>query len=196
MLIALEGIDGSGKATQRKMLCRWLEERGFRVFSTAEPTEGEIGRLIREFLRGKEYDSKAIARAMALLFAADRALHVDEIEQKLNQGYIVVTERYFYSSIAYQGSLGVSPEWIKCINRFAPPADVVFCLDISPEEAIERIKKSKKTRENYERVEFLRKVREAYRRMAEEYESFYIIQADKPREEVHLAIIKKLEGLL
>lgn len=196
MLIALEGIDGSGKATQQQMLCNWLSSRGLKVFPTAEPTAGEIGKLIRNFLRGEGHSSRGIARAMALLFAADRAIHVEEIEQKLSEGYIVVTERYFYSSIAYQGSLGVSVEWIKCINRFAPPADVVFCLDISPEEAIERIKKSKKARENYEQLEFLREVREAYRRMAEDYDNFYIIQADKPKEDVHLEIVKRLEGFL
>ncbi len=198
MFIVLEGIDGSGKGAHSKLLNRWMKEKGYDTFLTNEPTSGPIGRVLREALKKGSLDS----RTEALLFAADRSEHVKEISEKLRDGKIVITERYFYSSIAYQGASGLSVDWTKEINRFAPIPDLVLLLDLQADVAMKRIssknslRSSTREREYFEREEFLSKVREVYLDMEKENDNFTRIDASKDMEEVQTAIRKRAGRLL
>lgn len=189
MFIAVEGIDGSGKGTQSRLLNRWVKEKGHETFLTREPTTGAIGQLLREVLKKGELDS----RAEALLFAADRTEHVKEISQKLAEGRVVISERYFYSSIAYQGASGVSLKWLMELNRFAPIPELVLYLDVSPEVGLERISSKKSLRssirekEYFERQDFLGKVREIYLDLVNEND-FAVIDASSTIDDVQTSI--------
>ncbi len=133
--IVIEGIDGSGKSEQFQRLTKRLKKRGYRLVATREPTKVyPVGRLIERVLREEEQVSE---EALALLFAADRADHTErKIKPALEEGAVVVSDRYVYSSLAYQ-SRGMGKEldldWIKKINRFALEPDAVIFLDVSPE---------------------------------------------------------------
>ncbi|MBC7114016.1 MAG: dTMP kinase, partial [Archaeoglobi archaeon] len=123
-----------------------------------EPTRGRIGDVIRSYLK----EHGASPELMALLFAADRREHVDEILKLLRSGYTVISERYLFSSLAYQSSQGVDEEWIWEINRFAILPDIAILLDVSPEVSLKRVSESRDRREIFENEEFLRRVREKY----------------------------------
>jgi len=133
--IVIEGIDGSGKSEQFQRLTKRLKKRGYKLVTTREPTKVyPVGRLIEKVLREEEQVSE---EALALLFAADRADHTErKIKPALEEGALVVSDRYVHSSLAYQ-SRGMGKEldldWIKMINRYALEPDAVIFLDISPE---------------------------------------------------------------
>jgi dTMP kinase len=198
MFIALEGIDGSGKGTQSKLLNRWIKEKGYETFLTKEPTEGSVGKLLREALREGGLDP----RTEALLFAADRSEHIKEISSKLAEGKVVITERYLFSSLAYQGASGLSIEWVKEINRHAPLPDLVLYLDIPPEVGLERIssrntlRSSVRGREYFEKREFLSKVRAIYLDLAKELDNFVVIDATGSIEEVQTALRRRASKML
>ncbi|MDI3502960.1 MAG: dTMP kinase [Archaeoglobi archaeon] len=156
--IVMEGIDGAGKGLQCRLLGERLAESGKKVFITEEPTKGRIGELIRGYL--KEHD--APPELMALLFAADRKEHVEEILNLLKRGYTVISERYLFSSLAYQSSQGVDEGWIWEINRFAILPDIAILLDVSPEVSLKRLSESRERKEIFENEEFLRRVRGKY----------------------------------
>jgi dTMP kinase len=174
--VAVEGIDGSGKSTVIGVLAETLP----RVYVTKEPSGGPIGRLIREWaLRGGSVDPYVDA----LLFAADRIEHYRrEIEPKIRENFLVVTERYIESSIAYQGAAGVSIEFIKYVNSLVPRPDLTIILDVDPEIAIARIARRGGI-EKYEHAAFLRRVREIYLRRAAE-EGYPVVDASRPPEAV------------
>ncbi len=174
--VAVEGIDGSGKSTVIRLLAETLPK----VYVTREPSGGPIGRLIREWaLRSGSIDP----HVDALLFAADRIEHYRrEIEPKLRENFLVVTERYIESSIAYQGAAGVSIEFVKYINSLVPRPDLTIILDVDPEIAIARIARRGGV-EKFEHVSFLRRVREIYLRRAEE-EGYPVVDASRPPEAV------------
>jgi dTMP kinase len=139
--IVIEGIDGSGKSEQFQRLTKRLKKRGYKLVATREPTKVyPVGRLIEKVLREEEQVSE---EALALLFAADRADHTErKIKPALEEGAVVVSDRYVHSSLAYQ-SRGMNKEldinWIEKINRFALEPDAVIFLDISPEVGQSRL---------------------------------------------------------
>jgi len=138
--IVFEGIDGSGKSEQYGRLTERLK-KDYDVLATAEPTKGmPIGNLIRQVLYGNEETSE---ESLALLFAADRVDHTEKkIKPALEDGKVVISDRYVYSSLAYQ-SRGMNKEldldWVKTINRYTLEPDVVIFLDITPEEGQKRL---------------------------------------------------------
>jgi len=162
--IVFEGIDGSGKSTHAVLLKERLEKEGYRVFLTCEPTDGEAGRLLRRCLTGK---ADLPEQALAGLFMTDRVDHilnpVSGILRHIEEGEIVLCDRYYFSSFAYNGSYAPM-EWVIEINRIARERlrpDVTFFLDILPEAFLSRIETRGAT-ERYEKVEVLRRVRDNY----------------------------------
>jgi len=154
MLIVFEGIDGSGTTTQAEILANKLKKKGLDVFKTSEPTENKIGLLTREILQNKWQTSPS---ALQLLFCADRADHLEkQINPALKKGKIVITDRYFYSTIAF-GSLACSKKWLENICQIFPLADIIFYLKLDSQIALERIVK-RGEKELFEKKEFLEKV--------------------------------------
>jgi dTMP kinase len=131
LLVALEGIDGSGTTTQAKVLCESASRRLF----TFEPTDGAIGRLIRELLAGAR---KLPDPAIALLFAADRLDHIDRVvAPALAEGRVVISDRYLFSSLAYQ-SVRLDADWVERINSRAPAPDLTVYLRVEASVAAQR----------------------------------------------------------
>lgn len=162
---ALEGIDGSGKSTQLKLLARRLEEAGVPCLTTCEPTSGPIGKLLRQVLTGQV---KCDSRVVAPLFAADRLDHLLREENGLcravEAGLTVLTDRYCFSSYAYQ-SVDLPLEWVIEVNRpcaqLLRPTATLF-LDVSPELALERIAQNRAGAELFETRDRLTRTREQY----------------------------------
>lgn len=136
--IVLEGVDGSGTTLQSQALTQWLQERGHCVVRTHEPSQGAIGRMVREALQTKA--EPLDRRALALLFAADRLHHVQTvITPALDRGEIVICDRYLMSSWAYQ-ALDCDLTWVRAINHHAPWPDLTLYLDVPAEVAVSRVR--------------------------------------------------------
>jgi len=202
IFIVLEGIDGAGKSTQAKLLKLWLEERGYEVVLTKEPTDTPFGKLIRKLVLtgGREgiIDGAKISHeAEALLFAADRAEHVDKlIKPALESGKVVISDRYFYSSLAYQWARGLDLEWLIDLNRFAIRPDLVLLLDLPVKESMKRIRTRSIKTEFDKIVELQKKVRENYLKLAERFPEIKIVNALEDVEGVHKQIVALVEALL
>ncbi len=141
VLIALEGIDGSGKSTQTQLLAAGLTKLGREVVLTKEPTDGITGQKLRRYLSGP---ARHLSPEDELhLFIADRREHVEQIiKPGLDAGKIVITDRYYFSSVAYQGALGIDPDRILALNEsFAPRPDLVFILNLNVPQAMKRLAK-------------------------------------------------------
>jgi len=179
--IVFEGIDGAGLSTQAFLLQEYLKKKGFEVVLTKEPTNNLIGGLIRAGLK-KEW--KTSARALQLLFSADRSHHLEfEILPALEKGKIVISDRYFFSTIAY-GMLELEKEWLKALNsKFLIP-DITIILDVPVEVSLERIGKGRSNTEPFEEREKLEKVRENYIELSKEYENCFVVDASKSIDEV------------
>lgn len=163
LFIVFEGIDGTGKGTQIARLCHRLEFQGYDVTATREPTDSPYGRRLREI--GRTGREGVTAEEEAELYVLDREIDVrDTIRPALDRGGIVISDRYYFSNIAYQGALGLSPDWIRTQNQGFPEPDLVFLLDLDPKIALERIERGREegTNEGYEQFDYLTRVRENY----------------------------------
>jgi len=144
--ICIEGLDKSGKTSQSVILVETLSKRGFNAIYTTEPSDGEIGRFIRRHVLRRERRVPAVVEA--LLFAADRADHTENvIKPMLQAGKIVVSDRYLHSSLAYQGATGLDIEWIRKINRSAIKPDLAIYLDVPVEVVMKRCVNNKSVME-------------------------------------------------
>ena len=176
--ICIEGLDGCGKTTQAKLLAKKLRENHNAVYTT-EPSRGKIGTYIRSsYLYGEKRLSSVIE---ALLFAADRIEHVEnEVLPALKQGRLVISYRYVYSSLAYQGAVGLSLEWIEKVNEHALKPDLAVFIDVDPKIVMSRLKPKKSVMEN---LETQQKVREIYLKFVEKG-SLTRINGEKSKNEV------------
>jgi len=199
IFIVIEGIDGAGKSTQAKLLAQWFEKRGYEVILTKEPTDTAFGKLIRRLVLtgGKEgiIDGARISHeAEALLFAADRAEHVHKlIKPSLESGKVVISDRYFYSSLAYQWARGLDLQWLIDLNRFAVRPDLVILLDLPVKESMRRINGRSIKTEFDKIVELQRKVRENYLKLAEMFPEIRIVNAQNSIEDIHRDIVGLVE---
>ncbi|MCJ7732830.1 dTMP kinase [Candidatus Bathyarchaeota archaeon] len=188
--IVFEGVDGGGKSTQIKMLSEFFKEVGYDVELHMEPTHESIGSLLWTYMRSKNRSFNP--ETEALLFAADRIEHGKTIQRALDEGKVIISDRYLHSSLAYQGAAGVDVEWMKSLNRHALKPDLVILLDIDPEKSLERVSDRDKT--VFEESEYLKRVRAEYLRYADAGE-LTVIDATQPIMDVHAEIKRLIERL-
>jgi dTMP kinase len=168
-LIAFEGIDGTGKSTQIAMLAEVLRREGLEVVTTREPTDGVHGQRIRRLFQ----DRDSVSRQDELdLFLADRKDHVAHlIAPALARGKVILTDRYYFSTAAYQGAAGFDPETIIRQNElFAPVPDLVILLELAPAQAVMRIQQYRReTLNQFEQEEGLRQVARVFTTLDRDY---------------------------
>ena len=185
--IVFEGADGSGKSTQLKQLGKFLKERGIPVYTTREPTDSPFGAMLRSCLTGRIETNE---HTVAALFAADRLDHifnsVNGILKQLEEGVTVLCDRFYLSSLAYNGGM-VAPEWVYALNEPAMRAvrpDLTIFLDLSTEESFRRVARRGET-ERYETLERQRLIRERYFRLFEERrerDHIVVIESDEDKD--------------
>ena len=191
----LEGLDGAGTTTQLKNLEAYMNGKGLPVFRTAEPTIYETGKFIRRVLSG---EVKVPQSTVAYLFAADRDNHLNNpeygVKAHLAKGETVISDRYFFSSFAYQ-SIGFDPDAVMMLNSRFPYPELVLYVDTPVEDCISRIDSRGTDKEIYEKLDYQRLVHE-------NYESFFsrlpegcrLIRVDGTltREEIFYILIKEI----
>jgi len=189
--ICIEGLDGSGKTTQAKRLVKNLRRRGFDAVYATEPSTGKVGKLIRSFVLDR--DKRVPIALEALLFAADRVDHVENVVKPLlKQGKIVVCDRYVYSTLAYQGAAGLSLDWIERINRFALKPHLALFIDVPTDVVVKRLKRKRTVMETKRNQE---KVREVYLKMVQE-QRLMLVDGDKPVSRVGKKVLEIVLGRL
>jgi len=200
--IAFEGLDGSGKSTQVKVLAEKLKGQGLKIYTTAEPTTSRIGQIIKDIFKHK---MEADHRTIAALYAADRLDHLtnktDGILKKIEEGYTVITDRYYFSSYAYHGT-HMDINWV--INANSLSADLLrpdlnIYIDISPEESMKRLNKGRAAIELYESIENLKKVKEKYFEAFElvrGMEKISVIDGNRSEKEISNDIWKEVSKLV
>ena len=201
LFIAFEGIDGSGKSTQVKLLTKQLEATGHKVYATFEPTDRPIGKMIRDIFSGRmDADHKVIAG----LFVADRLDHLlnktNGVLKMLEEGYTVITDRYYFSSYAYHSPY-MSMDLVIEANRLSAELlrpDINIYIDISAEESMHRIAKGRTSTELYETLDNLKQVKnlydEAFEKLKDE-EKIASINGERTEQEIADGIWKIVEEL-
>lgn len=202
LFIALEGIDGSGKSTQAKLLAEKLCSCGHKVYTTFEPTDGSVGTILRNILKGAV---KADERVIAGLFVADRLDHLlndtNGIIKKLNEGYTVITDRYYFSSYAYNGA-HLDMDWV--INANAMSAKILrphtnIYIDLDTDIAMKRLMNNRQSIDLYETSANLKKVKEKYIEAFEKLkgeERIFITNGDLPVEAIADNIWNEVQRIL
>ena len=185
--IVFEGIDGAGKTTQIQLLAKRLRESGVDVDVSAEPTTNESGKALRRALSGQ--DKKSYCE-MAAMFVLDRIGHNYEIRDLVDAGQTVISDRYYYSSLAYQGK-ATDYNWVRTMNIDCPDIrrpDVCIYLDLTPEESLKRISNGRESVEIYENLEKLTEVRASFYYTIEDLrkdgEQIFIVDASRSIEEI------------
>ena len=200
MFITFEGIDGVGKSTQLDMLERYLVDLGKQVLRTLEPGGTELGQEIRHLLLHRKGDGSA--RSEARFSAADRAHHVaTKIKPALEAGMVVLSDRYFDSSVAYQGAAReLNVDEVRNISLWAIDnllPDLTVLLDLPADEAMKRRgnKGTEPDRLEREQVEFFERARNEYLKMAKE-SRFLVVDASDSPEKIHQQVIGRVSALL
>lgn len=199
--LVLEGLDGAGTTTQAAMLQDYFTKLNAGSFLTREPTDGPIGKLLRDVMSGRLMRYRMAEREMALLFAADRLTHSRLIESKLLTGSHVVCDRYLFSSLAYQTlDPSISAEWVTQVNQdFSRPHMTVF-LRVPVDECLRRIAARNESPTIYEKKDFLETIAKNYQRLSPYYRNHVgpleIIDGTASPDEVHTAVVKAIEANL
>ena len=199
----MEGIDGSGKTVQAHLLAQNLIKQGKQVFLTKNPTDSEIGKFIRQALQGKITVPMV---SFQYLFSADRQIQQLEVLNHLEKGEIVVSDRYFWSSVAYGVAdkevidyqnealvQTVAQSVLSMYNQFIVP-DMTFYLDVTVATGLSRRHDSTKEQELYENMEKMEKVEKGYRWLLQEFpKELTIIDGEKSVEEVQAEILSRID---
>lgn len=202
MFIVIDGIDGSGKSEIVKMLHNYLfsKHKKYRILTTREPTNGKYGKQIRRMLR-EEKDPIRNRERLVELFIKDRKEHlkntIEPFLEKSNRHElnIALCDRYYYSTIAFQGAQGLSIKDIIAKNRAFRKPDIAFILDVKPSIALERIEYRKK--EKFEQLKFMERIRENFLKLPKLLkENIKIIDASKPLKNVFGSIRKEIDNIL
>jgi dTMP kinase len=202
LFLAFEGIDGSGKSTQVKMLVDKLTKAGHKVYTTCEPTNGPIGKMIRDIFNHRMDGDH---RTIAALFVADRLEHLlsktDGILRKLEEGFTVITDRYYFSSYAYH-SVHVDMNWVIEANKLAAELlrpDLNIYIDVAPEIGMARLRKGRDSVELYETIENQKKVYAKYTEAFErekDKEKVLIVNGAQSPEAVADDIWQRIDAIL
>jgi dTMP kinase len=199
LFIVLEGIDGSGTTTQLDRVTGHLRARGRTALGTREPSEGPVGRLLREILLGRHATPEGApvdGRAMALLFAADRRDHLArEIEPALARGCDVVSDRYLLSSLAYQ-AVEADRAWVEHLAAGIRSPDITFLLDVPIEVAAERRRRAGRPTERYDADGTLAAVARNYRRLATLLRDVLLVDASGSIDEVERVIVAEIDRVI
>lgn len=164
--IVFEGIDGAGTTTQIKLLAEKLGQE--KVWQTAEPTDKETGKFLRKMLKG---DFAVSEKTASYLFAADRCEHIfgkNGILEQTANGKIVLSDRYFFSSLAYQ-SVTCGKELPELLNSPFPLPEILFYFKIDPEISLSRVESRGEAKEIYEKIDFQKKTASLYDAVMQEY---------------------------
>ncbi len=199
VFVCFEGGEGSGKSTQSRLLQEWLRGEGFRTLLTFEPGDTEVGRKLRQIVLDPA-TGELSHRTEVLLYAADKAEHVDTVVRPaLDRGEVVITDRYVDSSLAYQGAGraldGAEVEWVQrwATTDLRPHATVV--LDLPPEAGLGRF--AERDRIEGESLEFHQRVRAAFLALAEaDPDHYLVLDARAPVTELSAAIRDRVKPLL
>lgn len=194
--VVFEGIDGAGTSTQMRLLAE--RDSGKKIAFTAEPTERPTGKFLRQILAGKE---KVSAQTAAYLFAADRAEHLwgqGGIVDQTKNGLTVVSDRYLFSNLAYQG-VTCGEDLPKTLNSPFPLPQLLFFFDISAKKSLERVEKRGEAKEIYENEKFLCDTASRYRAIIDRYKKLEnsgmrIVELDAtlPKEKISDLIWKEI----
>ena len=199
LFITFEGADGSGKSTQLKMTADFFQKKGYEVVSSRDPGGTPLGVKIREILL--HHEGKIADKCELFLYLADRAQHVDQkIIPALNEGKVVLCDRYIDSSVAYQGyARGLDKEEIIMLNNIVTKSylpDLTFVFDVSTDVAQTRVGTTKDRLES-EAKEFHQKVRFGFLELAKQFpDRIKVIDANQEIENVYFDVIKILENYL
>jgi dTMP kinase len=190
LLIAFEGLDQSGKQTQAERLREHLKAAGHKVRLLSFPDYGtSIGEEIARALQGERDYGPDV---MQLLYVANRYERKDDILRWLEGGLILVCDRYRASSVSYGEAFGVDAAWLLEIQKYLPPADLTFLLDIAPETAARR---KTADRDKYERdLDLLARVRESYKRQATD--GWVVLDAERRPDEIAADVVAAVEARL
>ena len=189
--IVFEGVDGGGKSTQIELLSMKLRDQGIDHIIEREPSDGTIGRFIRNYAEAG--DRYLQPESEALLFTADRFEHSKRIEQTLDQGVTVVCDRYYHSTLAYQGAAGVPVAWLRDLQKFALKPDLVLLLDVDPGRSLMRV--SGRTLTVFENRDYLSRVRDLYLGFARDGE-MQLVDTGRPVDEVEAEVENLIEELM
>lgn len=192
--VVLEGIDGCGKSLQIKLLKRRLKREGKRVIFTKEHTDGLVGRVIDQVVNKK---ANLDPISLQLLFVADRVDHLKRVvEPALRRGYLVVSDRYFWSTVAY-GSLVAEKEWLLEINRVCLKPDLVILLDLPAEAALNRKAGSRRRLTVFEEKEKLKRVRKIYLWLSKRFaDSCVVVNGEGDAEAIHREIYRRIKEFI
>src|SRR3989338_7915389 len=201
VFIVLDGMDGAGKSEMVKLLHNYIfsKSKSCSILTTREPTSGRYGKEIRKILASDKYP-KENAEKLLGLFIKDRQEHVNDsiipFLKKSNGGMnIVICDRYYYSTIAFQAVQGLDMKMLVEKNKKFLKPDVAFIMDLNPEIALERIKKREK--EKFEQVDFMRRLRDRFLQLPKILkDNIKIIDASKEANEVFEGIKKEVDKLL
>ncbi|HSD91224.1 MAG TPA: dTMP kinase [Kofleriaceae bacterium] len=195
-LIVIEGLDGAGTTTQVKRLVDHLTAKGTRAHATREPSDGPVGRLIREMLVGEHAieGQKLSQGTFGLLFAADRLDHMQrEVDPQIAAGTIVVSDRWYHSSLAYQGT-GADRDWIATLNARARKPDLTIFLQVRPEVAAKRRAAARRREELFEDLQMQQEVDAGYKATIAELraqgERIEILDGELTEDQVFAAILR------
>ena len=200
LFISFEGIDGCGKSTQADLLKSHLESKGETVVLIREPGGSIISEQIREILLNPANDTMDASTEAILLAASRSQLTREVIIPALENGHVVICDRYADSTLAYQGyGRGIKLEWLEKLNAFATAGvkpDITLLVDLSVDEALRRMESKSFDRIEMEGVEFLERVRSGYLEMAESYcERYFMLNGIHTIEEMSKMIINKVEEI-
>lgn len=197
-LIVLEGLDGAGTTTQVRRLVEHLDAHGTPAHGTREPSDGPVGRLIREMLTGGHSipGQKLSQGTFGLLFAADRLDHLQrEVDPKLAAGVTVVSDRWYHSSLAYQGT-GADRDWIAMLNARARRPDLTLFLQVRPEVAAQRRAAAGRTQELFEDLRMQQEVDAGYHATIAELraqgERIELLDGEQTEDQVFAAILRAI----